>query len=102
MKIWITLLILSLASTALATEESASAPKATDGPVLSADASWATNMVLMVGAMFLAAMVVGPLVRATAPREVPPAHSHDEPPGTSGHHGPGGTRDLNPPEKEGH
>jgi hypothetical protein len=46
--------------------------------------------------MFLSAAVIGPIVRLNMPEELPPpAHSHDEPPGTSHHHGASGT--LNPP-----
>jgi len=43
----------------------------------------------MIGAVFLfvAAAGVGPIVRYHMPQEIPPMHSHDEPPGTSGHHG---------------
>ena len=41
------------------------------------------------------------IVRLNMPEEIPPAHSHDEPPGTSHHHGASGT--LNPaPEAELH
>jgi hypothetical protein len=65
-------------------------------PVVPPAGEWAGAMLIVVGALFLAAMVIGPMVRAEVPEEVPPAHSHDEPPGTSGHHGPGGT--LNPDE----
>jgi hypothetical protein len=51
-------------------------------------------MLFVIAGMFVAAAIIGPLVRLNLPREVPPAHSHDEPPGTSHHHGPGGT--INP------
>lgn len=70
----------------------------TPHPALSTDVHWAGRVVTTIGIMFAAAAVVGPLVRKEAPQEVPPAHSHDEPPGASGHHGHGGTHDLNPPE----
>ena len=32
-----------------------------------------------------------------SPEEVPPAQSHDEPPGSSGHHGASGTLNVNSP-----
>src|SRR4051812_10195368 len=54
-------------------------------------ASWAGAMLIVVAGMFLAAAVIGPVIRAEMPEEVPDAHSHDEPPGTSGHHGASGT-----------
>ena len=63
-------------------------------PVLSTNGSWVPIMLIVVGGLFLAAAVIGPIVRANAPEEVPPAHSHDEPPGTSHHHGASGT--VNP------
>ena len=70
-------------------------------PILSSNGSWVPIMVIVVGMLFLAAAVIGPIVRANAPEEVPPAHSHDEPPGSSHHHGKSGT--VNPaPEDETH
>src|SRR4051812_43150380 len=60
-------------------------------PQLSTDDSWTGTMVGIIALMFVGAMIVGPIVRASTPEEVPPAHSHDEPPGTSGHHGHSGT-----------
>ena len=46
--------------------------------------------------LFLLAAVIGPLSRMHAPpaEEMPPTHSHDEPPGASHHHGASGT--INP------
>src|SRR5439155_13631545 len=58
------------------------------------NSTWPVIMLFVVAGMFLAAAVIGPLVRMNLPREVPPAHSHDEPPGPSHPHGPGGT--INP------
>ena len=60
-------------------------------PTISDDGHWAGAMTTIILFLFLAAAVVGPVVRANMPEEVPPAHSHDEPPGASHHHGPGGT-----------
>jgi hypothetical protein len=68
-------------------------------PVLSDDATWAPVILIIIGGMFIAAAAIGPIVHVNAPEEVPPAHSHDEPPGSSHHHGRGGT--INPdPEDE--
>jgi hypothetical protein len=58
--------------------------------------AWPGAMLLTVFFMFLMAAVIGPIVRADAPEEVPPAHSHDEPPGASHHHGPAGTQVVDP------
>ncbi len=61
---------------------------------------WAGVTIVVILGMFLAAAVIGPIVRANAPVEVPVAHSHDEPPGASQHHGRSGT--LNPEPDHGH
>jgi hypothetical protein len=53
-------------------------------PTISADATWAGSTVIGVGVMFLMAFVIGRLVRAEMPTDVPVAFSHDEDPG---HHG---------------
>jgi hypothetical protein len=64
-------------------------------PVLpDASEKWPGTVVIIILSMFLAAAVVGPIVRANMPEEVPPTHSHDEPPGASHHHGKSGM--LNP------
>lgn len=63
-------------------------------PVTGTD--YGRTLVILVIALFLAALVIGPIIRANLPREAPPvAHSHDEPPGASGHHG--ATGQLDPP-----
>jgi hypothetical protein len=59
-------------------------------PVL-VDAPWAGAVVIGIAGFFLAALVIGPAVRIHAP----PTHAHDEPPGTSGHHGRTGTVEEN-------
>ena len=57
-------------------------------------------MMQVVGAMFLLAIVIGPMVRRHGARDLPPVtHAHDEPPGSSGHHGRTGTVDLAPPDR---
>jgi hypothetical protein len=77
----------------------ADADDALPHPALSSDGSWAGAMVIIILGMFLAAAAVGVTVRMNMPEELPPpAHSHDEPPGASHHHGHGGT--INKPEPE--
>ena len=87
---------------ATGTEAAAHAPVADlqPHPTLSQDSSWAGGMIIIVLGMFLAAAVIGPIVRANTPEELPPAHSHDEPPGTSGHHSASGTIDTHEPEHD--
>jgi hypothetical protein len=70
-------------------------------PVLDDDPNWTPILLILIGMMFLSAAVIGPIVRLNMPEEIPPAHSHDEPPGTSHHHGASGT--VNPaPEADLH
>ena len=59
-------------------------------PVLSADDAWARDVLVGFGVVLGLAVVIGPIYRAVVPEELPPTHSHDEPPGASGRHGPGG------------
>ena len=60
-------------------------------PVLSTDARWVVSWLLIpIGAMFVAAIMIGIIARMEAADELPPTHSHDEPPGASHHHGPHG------------
>ena len=58
------------------------------------DHRWPGVLVFLILVMFFMAAVIGPIVRAQAPPEMPPTHSHDEPPGASHHHGHTGT--INP------
>src|SRR4051812_6543328 len=80
--------------------QEAAAPDA--HPILSENGSWVPIMLIIIGGMFLAATVVGIVVRANMPEEVPPAHSHDEPPGASHHHGRSGTINPEPEHDHGH
>ena len=41
-------------------------------------AAWVGVVVIVIAGMFLAAAVIGPIVRANMPEEVPDTHSHDE------------------------
>lgn len=54
-------------------------------PQLSQDANWVRPMVAAVVAVFLAAIPVGLVVRANMPQQMPAAHSHDEPAGSTEH-----------------
>ena len=74
----------------------ASAQESAQHPILSDSGGWVPVMLMVVGGLFLAAAVIGPIVRANAPEEVPPAHSHDEPPGSSHHHGRSGLANPSP------
>ncbi len=65
-------------------------------PEVPGQAVWAGAMLLTIFFMFVMAAFVGMLVRSEIPEEVPPAHSHDEPPGASHQHGTGGTRVVDP------
>ena len=55
---------------------------------------WVEPLLIGIGITFAAAAVVGPLIRLERPSDLPATHSHDEPPGSSGHHGPTGTFDT--------
>ena len=62
---------------------------------------WAGVVLILILTAFVMAAVIGPLARAHAPpAEMPPTHSHDEPPGASHHHGDSGT--INPEPGHGH
>ncbi len=80
------LLLPTLASAADApTTAAAAAPHAVDTyphPGVPEHPTWAKNLVAIITLMFVAAFLIGPIVRATMPQEVAPPHSHDE-------HGPG-------------
>ena len=66
-------------------------------PVVSEDGSWAGAMIIIILlGFFVPAAIIGFIVRTEAPEEVPPAHSHDEPPGASHHHGSSGTHTEDP------
>ena len=73
------------------------------GPVPpEAGITWPWLVLWAIFIMFLLAAVIGPLSRMHAPpaEEMPPTHSHDEPPGASDHHGASGT--INPEPDHGH
>jgi hypothetical protein len=109
MRIWMIMIVLAMGSPALAaaTERGDHAAGAPHGaiheapdtyphPTILEIGTWAGVMIWIILGLFLAAAVIGPIVRANTPEEVPPAHSHDEPPGASHHHGAGGTHAIEP------
>jgi hypothetical protein len=63
-------------------------------PTLPGDARWAFPVVMLIAVLFASAACIGWYIRLEMPEELPPTHSHDEPPGASHHHGRSGT--LNP------
>ncbi len=69
-------------------------------PTLPGDARWAFPVVMLIAVLFVSAACIGWYIRLEMPEELPPTHSHDEPPGASGHHGHGGTK--NPSPEHGH
>ena len=69
----------------------AGSPEIYPHPVVSEHAGWAGVLWIVIAGLFLAAAVIGPIVRANMPQEIMP-HSHDEPPGSSHQHGPDGTQ----------
>jgi hypothetical protein len=89
-----------------ARHESSAAHAEESAPAVSPDASWATPILSIILILFAGAIVIGPIIRANTPEELPPpAHSLDEPPGASGHHGTSGTLTEPPPDvayEEGH
>ncbi len=55
------------------------------------DRRWPGVVLIIVLGLFLAAAVIGPIVRSELPEELPQTHTHDEPPGASRRHGRSGT-----------
>jgi hypothetical protein len=68
------------------------------GPVFTDHSAWLWAVLFAIGALFVLAAALGPLVRREMPEELPLMHSHDEPPGSSGHHGRSGTANPMPPD----
>ena len=87
-------LIVAVSDGAFAATQPAPQSPAPAVPVLSADTRWTLRLLGGAGALLLAAALLGPLLRMGLPDEIPQTHSHDEPPGSSHHHGEGGTIDL--------
>jgi len=54
-------------------------------PVYSTSSIWVTSVLVGVAGLFLAALVIGPIVRAEAPDAVPAAISHEEDPAADRH-----------------
>ena len=70
-------------------------------PVFSADARWVPALIIVVLGLLLAGAVIGPIYRMNLPEALPVTHSHDEPPGSSHHHGTSGTMDFGAPDRLG-
>ena len=68
-------------------------PEIESHPAQPEDTEWAHTVIVVILTLFIAAIPVGIIVRANMPEEIPITHSHDEPPGASGHHGPSGAVD---------
>lgn len=89
--------LLSTGSSAHAARPAATAPQvsaAPTAPVFSPDTRWILAVLIIVGGLFIAAAVIGPLYCMSLPEALPVTYSHDEPPGASHHHGPSGTVDF--------
>lgn len=95
---------LSLSAAAAQVAGTQAAPDHAPGPVLGPKAQWVPGVLIAIGVLFLAAAFVGPIYRMIMPEEpqVEDFHSHDEPPGTSHHHGASGTIDHSAPDKPHH
>jgi hypothetical protein len=66
-------------------------------PALSVNTNWVPILLLLIGLLgFVAAAVIGPIVRLNMFEELPVTQSHDEPPGASHHHGRGGVENTSP------
>jgi hypothetical protein len=68
-------------------------------PVVSVETDWLRPALVVAAALFVAAVLIGPIYRHSLPEELLPTHSHDEPPGASHHHGVSGTVDFSAPER---
>src|SRR5436190_13804492 len=95
-RLMIPLFTILMTSTMSLAQEAAPGNESHINPVLSQDAMWAGQVVIVIAGLFIAAALVGPVARANAPEEPPVAHSHDEPPGASHHHGHSGTKNPEP------
>ena len=83
--------------------ESAHAPAANQAVLPPAGIRWPAVMMIIVLGMFLAAIVVGPVVRMTLPEEEPVAHGHDAHDDDHGQgHGRGHVRPRTPLDDHGH
>jgi hypothetical protein len=92
-RVIIFLAILSFASPAIAEESAvdnspdlrATAVPDDTRPIYSTDTRWAASLLAGIAGLFLAAVVIGPIVRAEAPEAVPAAMSHEEDPAADRH-----------------
>jgi len=70
------------------------------GPRPVEPAKWPGRLLLGIGAVFVAAAVIGPLYRAAHPEDEFLQHAHDEPPGASHLYGDSGTWERDAPERK--
>ncbi|HVT87552.1 MAG TPA: hypothetical protein VHD56_01760 [Tepidisphaeraceae bacterium] len=70
-------LVLLLSSMAMAQESVHPAGPVDPHPAISQDSTWAGSMVIIVVTMFIAAAVIGPVVRACMPPAPPDVPLHD-------------------------
>ncbi len=54
-------------------------------PIYAADSHWVASLVIGIAGLFVAAMVIGPIVRSETPEAVPEAVSHEEDPAVDRH-----------------
>jgi len=100
MRWWLFVVVLSVAGLCRAQEDPpgpASMPGSTDGaavavdqtaPAVPPDAAWASTMVwVILGAFFVAAAVIGPVVVRNLPKQAPAETLHDETAGAHQQHG---------------
>ena len=86
--LWLIVTLLVFMNPALALQHSeGGAADTISHPVLPPAAPWHGVVVVLVLGMFVLAAAVGVVVRANIPEDITPVHSHDEPPGATGHHG---------------
>ena len=67
--------------------DDAHAPAANQAVLPPPGIRWPAVMVIIVLGMFLAALIIGPVVRMNMPEEVPVSHTHDEKHGHDRDHG---------------
>ncbi len=76
----IVLFAVPAAADELAADAAPSAAAADSHPILSSNDAWAGVVIIVVIGAFLAAAVIGPIVRVELPEAVPKAFSHHEDP----------------------
>ena len=81
-RVWAVLLLMGCCASCLA----ADAPGDSDvDEMIPPSSQWPGVVVIASAGLFVMAAVIGPVVRAHRPGELPATHSFDEPPGSSHH-----------------